>query len=108
MIGLIFVAALDLNTATPEQLEALPGIGAKKVEAIVKFRARQPFRRATEIMRIRGIGPKLYARLRDQVCAGKECSAVPVRREGDGEQKSAQPGDQAKALPRGDDGVDPG
>ncbi|MCC6809585.1 MAG: helix-hairpin-helix domain-containing protein [Deltaproteobacteria bacterium] len=61
---------VDLNTATAVELEALPGIGVKKAQAIIAFREKRPFRRPTELMRIKGIGPKLYLRLKDRVRAG--------------------------------------
>lgn len=75
MIAWLLAAALlaapevvvDVNHATPAELEALPGIGAKKAQAIVAFRDKRPFRRTSELMRVKGIGPRLYQRLKDRV-----------------------------------------
>ena len=63
-------AAIDLNSATSQELEALPGIGAKKAQAIVAFREKRRFRRVTELMRVKGIGPKLFHKLKDHVQVG--------------------------------------
>ncbi len=63
-------AAVDLNRATTAELEALPGIGAKKAQAIVAFREKRRFRRVTELMRVKGIGPKLFHKLKDHVLVG--------------------------------------
>jgi len=50
---------LNLNTATPEELERLPRIGPKTAEHIVAYRSTQgPFRRVEDLMAIRGIGRK--------------------------------------------------
>lgn len=50
--------ALDLNTATAEQLaNALTGVGKAKAEAIVKDReARGPFKSVEDLDRVKGIG----------------------------------------------------
>ena len=58
---------VDLNTATPAELAGLPGVGRKRAEAII---AKRPFKRVTELLRIKGFGPKLFARLRDHVTVG--------------------------------------
>jgi competence protein ComEA len=58
---------VDLNVATVEQLDALPGLGRKRAEAILEFRQKRPFRRVTELLRIRGIGPRLFVRLKPYV-----------------------------------------
>jgi competence protein ComEA len=57
-----------LNLASVAQLEALPGLGPKRAQAIVELRARLGrFRRLEELRRVRGLGPRLLGRLRDRV-----------------------------------------
>lgn len=58
---------IDLNTATVEQLDGLPGVGRKKAEAIIAQRSKKPFQRVTELLRIKGFGPKLFGRVRPLV-----------------------------------------
>ena len=63
--------ALDLNTATAEQLETLPGIGEVKAAAILAVRAeRGGFSSVEELESVRGIGPALLGKLRGQVKVG--------------------------------------
>ncbi len=60
--------ALDLNHASAEDLDRLPGIGPVLARRIVEQREREGAFRAVEDLRaVRGIGPKLYARLRPLV-----------------------------------------
>ena len=62
--------AIDLNHASASELETLPGIGAKRATAIVAFREHHPFRRTQELLRIKGIGARLFSRLKPLVIAG--------------------------------------
>ena len=55
---------VNLNDATAEQLELLPGIGPSRSSAIVAYRKTHPFKRVEELMRVKGIGKKSFARLR--------------------------------------------
>lgn len=64
-------APLDLNRATAEELETLPGIGASKAAAIVEARdAQGGFASLEDLEAVRGIGPALMAKLRPLVVVG--------------------------------------
>lgn len=52
---------LDVNTATPAQLEQLPGIGEILAQRII---AARPFSSANDLRRVKGIGDTRYGKLR--------------------------------------------
>jgi competence protein ComEA len=59
---------VDLNTATAEQLEALPGVGPATSKAILAYRASHGrFRSVTELLEVPGIGPAKLEALRPLV-----------------------------------------
>ncbi len=59
---------LNLNTATPEQLDELEGIGPATAKQIVEFRtAKGGFGSVDELADVPGIGDKRLATLREQV-----------------------------------------
>jgi competence protein ComEA len=47
---------IDLNRASAAELMRLPGVGAKRAEAIVARRARGPFRTPAEVLSVKGLG----------------------------------------------------
>ena len=55
---------VNLNTASPQVLSLLPGIGPAKAAEIAGYRKRRPFRTVDELVRIKGIGRKMVRRLR--------------------------------------------
>ena len=62
---LLFGMPLHLNSESAEDLAALPGVGPKKAEAIVREREELgPFISPDDLVRVRGIGPKTLERLR--------------------------------------------
>lgn len=61
-------ATVNLNTATVDQLDMLPGIGPATAKAIVAHRSRKgPFSRLDDLLAIDGIGPKKLDGIRDLV-----------------------------------------
>ncbi len=59
------VGALNINTATVPELEALPGIGRKTAEAIVEHRsANGAFQRAEHVMLVKGLSESRYLEIR--------------------------------------------
>jgi competence protein ComEA len=61
-------APVNLNTATPEQLDTLPGVGPATVQKIVDYRQQHGgFGSVEELGQVSGIGDKRLATLRDLV-----------------------------------------
>lgn len=59
---------IDLNTATAEELQSLPGIGAQRAADIVAYReAHGPFSMVEEITSVPGIGEGILAEIIDLV-----------------------------------------
>ena len=55
---------VNINTASMQQLELLPGIGPSRASRIVSFRSVKPFKRVRELARVKGIGRKTVRRLK--------------------------------------------
>jgi competence protein ComEA len=62
---------IDLNRATARELDDLPGVGPVLAGRILDHRRRHgPFRDPEELLAVRGIGPRLFARLRPRIRVG--------------------------------------
>ena len=61
-------AVVDLNAATVDQLDTLPGVGPVTAQKILDWRQQHGrFSRVDELQEVDGIGPKTYARLAPHV-----------------------------------------
>jgi competence protein ComEA len=61
-------ASLDLNTATAEQFQQLPGVGPVLAERIVAYRTQHGgFRGVDQLREVTGIGERRFAELKDHV-----------------------------------------
>jgi len=68
-IGNAMATPVNINTAdAPTIAAALPGIGEKKAEAIVKYRQEQgPFKTPEELVKVSGIGEKTVEKIKVDV-----------------------------------------
>jgi competence protein ComEA len=59
---------ININTADATQLDKLPRVGAKMAQRIIEFRkANGAFKRAEDLMKVKGIGPKVFAKLQPMI-----------------------------------------
>ena len=62
---------VDINRAEAWLLEALPGIGASKAQAIIAYREQNGgFSDIVEITEVPGIGPSIYEDIKDFITVG--------------------------------------
>jgi competence protein ComEA len=64
-------AVINLNAASAQQLEQLPGVGARMAARIVEYRQKNgPFKKIEDLMNIRGIGEKNFLKLKPLITVG--------------------------------------
>ena len=61
------VFPININTASEKELDALPGIGPAIARRIVEHRSSQPFTKIEDIMLVKGIGEKKFAKLKELI-----------------------------------------
>ena len=64
---------VNINTASAEELDTLPGIGESLAGRIIAYReANGPFRTIEQIMEVSGIGEAKFAELKDRITVDNE------------------------------------
>ena len=58
---------ISINTATREELIELPGIGPSMADKILEYRKQHPFQSLEDIMNVKGIGIKMFEKLKDRI-----------------------------------------
>jgi len=61
------LGSVNVNRATQEELQKLPGIGPKMSQRILDERAKGLFKSVEELRRVSGIGPKTLEKMRPYV-----------------------------------------
>jgi competence protein ComEA len=71
-------APLDLNLATADELQRLPGIGPKLSAAIVAARMQKPFASVDDLRRVKGIGAKTLEKVRSYLTVGSPTEVAQI------------------------------
>ena len=70
--GSTAVGLININTATIEELDTLPGIGPSTAQKIIEYReSNGPFAAIENIMDVTGIGEAKFAKIKDQITVGE-------------------------------------
>ena len=93
------VGKVNINSATAQQLEALPGVGPKLAARIVEYRQKAGgFKSAQELMNVKGIGEKNFEKIQPHVMTSGEAAKTT------GKGAEAPKGGKANAEPAKDEG----
>ena len=110
----IAMAAVNINTATKEELTSLKGIGEKRAQDIIDYRTKNgPFKSVDDLEKVPGIGPGTMKQIRSELtttgktvidkpaATGTKSKAADSATAAKSETKKAEPakGDAMKADP---------
>jgi competence protein ComEA len=73
-------AAVNINTATKEELTSLKDVGDKRAQDIIDYRTKNgPFKTVDDLEKVPGIGPGFMKRIRSQITtSGKTVTDKPA------------------------------
>ena len=75
----IAFAAININTATMDELVSLPGIGPAKAQAILDYRkAHGSFKTVEELKDVKGIGAKRFEKLKPDLAVSGPSTTKPT------------------------------
>jgi len=88
----IAMAAVDINSATVEQLDGLKGVGPAKAQAIVEYRTKNgPFKSVDDLEKVKGFGKKTVDGLRAEVTVGGAAAPAKAEKADKGKADKAKP-----------------
>lgn len=74
-------AAVNLNTASVDELDGIKGVGPSKAKAIVDYRTKNgPFKSVDDLKGVKGFGEKSVAKLRGELTVGDSPAKAAVKK----------------------------
>lgn len=66
-------AKININTASLEELQTLPRIGPAIAQRIIDYRKEHgPFKRIEDLLKVQGIGERIFEQIKDRITVGSE------------------------------------
>jgi len=95
----VAVAAVNINTATKEELTSIKGVGEKRAQDIIDYRTKNgPFKTVDDLEKVPGVGPGLMKRIRTQVStSGKTVIDKPAQKTTKTTKSTAKAAEPAKS-----------
>jgi competence protein ComEA len=85
-----YSGVVNLNTATAQQLDQLPGIGEKAAQRILEFRKKTPFAKIDDLRKVKGFGAKKLAKLKPYLTVTGPSTLAVKKVKNDAPEPSAQ------------------
>lgn len=64
--------AININTASKDELQMLPNIGPSKADKILEYRSKNKFKSIDELKNVKGIGQKTFDKLKEDLSISGE------------------------------------
>jgi competence protein ComEA len=90
---------VNINTATAVELAYLPRLGSKVAARIVEHRKEKPFARPEDLMEVKGIGEKLFTKLKPYVAVSGPTTLSAKVRSGSSTSRRSSPAAASKEKP---------